>query len=219
MRAQLLLRRPVHDSRSIDGPVGPIMIRVVGRARREWWWIGALGIAAVAAGVATYRRHRKASTRPLTLGEVDWSGPDEYERLTGISKESYEWRLLVAAQSLMMGEWTITSEDEPAYTRQGVLDRGSVDDVRLEGDGVDAALVVLFRSDDHPGCVFGWHYPIWPAQSPNPEDPDTTPEGWAGILALELREILDLDIPEFPDVRPGHSSCDPHAQGITWVRN
>jgi hypothetical protein len=158
------------------------MIPVVGRARRERWWVGALGIAAVVAGVDTYRRHRKAHTRSQTLGEGDWSGPDEYEQLTGISKESYEWRLLVAVQSLMMGEWTITPENGPAYTRQGVLDRGSVDDVRLEGDGLDAALVVLFRSDDRPGCVFGWRYAIWPAESPDPEDPDTTPEGWAGCL-------------------------------------
>src|SRR4029453_15318581 len=112
------------------------MIRVVGRARRERWWVGALGIAAVVAGVASYHGNRKAHPPSQRLGDWNGSGPDEYERLTGISKESYEWRLLVAAQSLMMGEWTITPEDGPEYTRQGVLDRGSVDDVRLEGEGL-----------------------------------------------------------------------------------
>ena len=139
-------------------------------------WVAVLGIAAVVAGVAVNRRtHREAQHRQQTSGdEGDWSGPDEYERLTGISKESYEWRLLVATQSEMMGEWTVTPDDAPAYTRQGMLERGSVDDVRLEGDGLEAALVVLFRSDDRPGCVFGWRCPIWPAPSPDPEDPDST---------------------------------------------
>jgi hypothetical protein len=195
------------------GRGGSIMIRVVGRAWTEWWWVAVLGIAVVVAGVAANRRtHRKAKFRQETSGdEGDWSGPDEYERLTGISNESYEWRLLVAAQSDMMGEWTITPDDAPAHTRQGVLERGSVDDVRLKGDGLDATLVVLFRSDDRPGCVFGWRCPIWPVPSPDPEDPYSTPEGWAWILAIGL--------PELRDARPGLPARDPDAQGIIWVRN
>ena len=47
------------------GRVGPIMIRVV----------------------VNRRTHREAQHRQQTSGdEGDWSGPDEYERLTGISK-------------------------------------------------------------------------------------------------------------------------------------
>jgi len=186
------------------------MIRVVGRAWRKCWcWV--LDIVAGVAGVVAHpRMHSKAGSRSSSpVDEGDWSGPDEYERLTGISKESYEWRLLVAAQSDMMDEWTITPDDAPAYTRQGVLDRGSVDDVRLEGDGVEAALVVLFRSDDRPGCVFGWRCPIWPVPSPDPEDDDSTPEGWASDLALMLRELRD--------VPPGLPTCDPDTQGVIWV--
>ncbi len=194
------------------GRVAPIMIRVAGRSLREcWWWV--VDTAAGLAGVtARGRMDRKAGPRPSSfVDEGDWSGPDEYERLTGISKESYEWRLLVAAQSDMMDEWTITPDGAPAYTRQGVLDGGSVDDVRLEGDGLEAALVVLFRSDDRPGCVFGWRCPIWPAPSPDPEDDDSTPEGWARDLAVTLRELHDIP-PRLP-------TCDPDTEGIIWVGN
>jgi hypothetical protein len=189
------------------------MFRVIGRAWREWSWLAVLGIAAVLAGFASNRQmDRKTRSRPPTsVDEGDWSGPEEYERLTGISKESYEWRLLIAAQAEMMGEWTVTPDDAPAYTRQGVLDRGSVDEVRLQGDGLEAALVVLFRSDDRPGCVFGWRCPVWPVPSPDPDDTDSLPEGWAWILAAGL--------PELRVVPPGLPTCDPDADGIIWVKN
>ena len=99
------------------GRVAPMMIRVVGRAWRKcWWWV--LGIAAGLAGVVANRRmDHNARPRPSSsVDEGDWSGPDEYERLTSISKESYEWRLLVAAQSHLMGEWTVTPDNAPPYT-------------------------------------------------------------------------------------------------------
>jgi hypothetical protein len=111
----------------------------------------------------------------------------------------------------MMDEWTVMPDDAPAYTRQGVLERGSVEDVRLEGDGLEAVLVVLFRSDDRPGCVFGWRCPIWPVPSPDPEDADSMPEGWASILAGGLRELRDIP--------PGLPTCGPDTQGIIWVKN
>lgn len=194
------------------GRSGPIMIRVVGRAQREWWWVAVVGVAAVVGGVAVSRLRSAAGVGPCGgCDEGDWSGPDEYTRLTGISKESYEWRLLVATQSEMMGEWTVIPEDAHANTRQGVLERGSVDEVRLDNEGLDAALIVLFRSDDRPGCVFGWRIPIWPAPTPDPEDVDSTPEGWAWILAMNLTELRDAS--------PGLPSCDPDDQGITWVGN
>ena len=194
------------------GRVAPMMIRVVGRAWRKcWWWV--LGIAAGLAGVVANRRmDHNARPRPSSsVDEGDWSGPDEYERLTSISKESYEWRLLVAAQSHLMGEWTVTPDNAPPYTREGMLEHGSVDDVRLEGDGLEAALVVLFRSDDRPGCVFGWRCPIWPAPSPDPDDDDGMPEGWALDLAAGLRELRD--------VPSGLPTCDSDTQGIIWVQN
>jgi hypothetical protein len=182
------------------------MARMDGGARRALW-----AVATVVVGIALIGRWRRARHADyLAGGELgDWSGPEEFEQLTEISKESYEQRLLVAARSDMMDDWTITPESGPPYTRQGVLDRGSVDEVRLEGEGLDAALVVLFRSDDRPGCVFGWRLPIWPVPSPDPEDPDSTPEGWAFILALNLRALRDA--------RPGLPPCDPDANGITWV--
>jgi hypothetical protein len=134
----------------------------------------------------------------------------DYKRLTGIAKESYERRLLAEARALMMGEWTVQSEDASASTRLGALERGWVDDVRLEGDGTDVALAVLFRSDARPDSVFGWCVPIWPA--PAPDDPDEgTPEGCAFLLSVNLMELIDL-----PARLPAY---DADAQGITWILN
>jgi hypothetical protein len=98
--------------------------------------------------------------------EGDYVDASEYERLTGIAKESYEQRLLTEAQALLEGEWTVEPDDAPTYTRLGVSEHGSVDDVSLEGDGTDAALAVLFRSDARPGRVFGWRVPVWPHHLP-----------------------------------------------------
>jgi hypothetical protein len=154
-----------------------------------------LGVAVVVAGAVLMRRIRcGARCGRATLGDEDgFLWPDEYQRLTGISKESYEWHLLVEAQSSMMGEWTVEPGDAPGYTRLGVLERGSVDDVRLERDGTEAALVVLFRSDDRPDCVFGWRMPIWPTPPPDgSDDDDGTPEGWAYIVSLNLRALVEV---------------------------
>jgi hypothetical protein len=135
--------------------------------------------------------------------------PASYKRLTGTSKESYEQRLLVAAQASMMGEVTVEPDDAPPYTRLGILERGSVDDVSLDVDGADAALIVLFRAHDRPGCRFGWRIPIWPA--PPPDDPEMgTPEGCAFILSINLEEIV-----EAPTLPP----CDPDPKTITWLGN
>jgi hypothetical protein len=152
-------------------------------------------------------RHKRGDT----ADEGDFVAPGDYERLTGISKESYEQRLLTDARASMMGEWTVEPDDAPPYTRLGVLERGSVDEVRLESAETEAAaLVVLLRSDDRPNCVFGWRIPIWPVPAPNHREMGT-PEGWGYMLSLDL-----VDLVEAP---PGLPACDPDAQGITWILN
>jgi hypothetical protein len=182
--------------------------------RCEWWRLRlavVLGVAAlVVSGVLIRRMQSTARGAADLADEGDYVDASEYERLTGIAKKSYERRLLAAARELMMGEWTVEPDDAPAYKQLGVSEHGSVDDVRLEDNGTEVALVVLFRSDDRPGCVFGWRIPVWPA--PAPDDPDEgTPEGYAFILSVNLMELVDL-----PASLPG---SDPDARAITWIVN
>jgi hypothetical protein len=113
----------------------------------------------------------------------------------------------------MVGEWTVVSEDGPASRRFGALERGSVDDVSLGGDGAEPTLVVLFRSGDRPDAVFGWRVPIWPAPAPDNSDDDGTPEGCAFILSVNLRELIDT-APGLPGWAPDAPSGTP-SPGLT----
>jgi hypothetical protein len=167
-------------------------------------------VAVLMAGVVLVPRIRRSARDAVVdlCDEGDYVDASDYKRLTGIGKESYERRLLAEARALMMGEWTVRSEDAPAATRLDALERGWVDDVRLEGDESDVALAVLFRSDARPDSVFGWRVPIWPA--PAPDDPDEgTPEGCAFLLSVNLMELIDL-----PARLP---ASDADAQGIIWI--
>jgi hypothetical protein len=111
------------------------------------------GIVASRRGASTWTHGRQ----PAEVADAgDFLAAGDYERLTGISRESYERRLLAEARASMMGERRVEPDGARPYTQLGVLERGSVDEVRLEGAGTEAAaLVVLFRSDDRPDCVFG----------------------------------------------------------------
>jgi hypothetical protein len=167
------------------------MAAVVRRRRWPLWLAAVVVVAVLMAGVVLVPRIRRSARGAVVdLGdEGDYVDASDYKRLTGIAKESYERRLLAEARALMMGEWTVRSEDAPASTRLGALERGWVDDVRLEGDGTDVALAVLFRSDARPDSVFGRRVPIWPA--PAPDDPDEgTPEGCAFLLSVNLMELI-----------------------------
>lgn len=185
------------------------MSGVVRRERWQLWPAVLLGVAVLVTGAVLMRGLRRTAVCRADLDdEDDYLAAEDYERSTGIAKASYERRLLAEAQSSMMGERTVEPEDAPAYTRLGVLERGSVEDVRLEGDGAEVALVVLFRSDDRPGCVFGWRIPIWPVSPP--DDPEMgTPEGFASMLSLELMELVEA--------APGLPASDPDAEGMTWI--
>jgi hypothetical protein len=155
------------------------------------------------------RRERRRERYAASLASDVWlSTPEELEQLTGMSKEDYERRLFAAVRESFMGEWTVR-EGARQYTRQGALDAGSVDEVRMEGGGLDVEIVVLFRVDERPGRVFGWRIPVWPTPAPDPDDPDTGPEGWPFLLAIELCEARDLHVPL--------ATGDPDAGGITWV--
>ena len=73
-----------------------------------------------------------------------------------------------------------TPSDAPLaeYTRQGALEAGAVDDVRMEGDGWDVEIVVLIRVDERPGRVRLAEAPVWPTPTPDLDDSYTGPEGW-----------------------------------------
>jgi hypothetical protein len=160
------------------------------------------------ARIRSWRTRRQERYR-ATLASDDWlSTPEELERLTGMSKEDYERRLLVAARESFMGEYTV-ERDGRRDVRQGALDGGSVDDVRMDGEGLDVEIVVLFRVDERPDRVFGWRMPVWPTPTPDPDDSYTGPEGWADLLVVELWEDRDLVVP-----RVTH---EPAEDGVTWV--
>jgi hypothetical protein len=144
-----------------------------------------------------------------SLGTDDWlSSPEELERLTGTSKEDYERRLLAAAREAFLGEHIVEC-DGRQYTRQGALEAGSVDDVRMEGDGLDVEIVVLFRVQERPGRLFGWREPVWPTPTPDPDDSYTGPEGWADLLVIELWEDRGLVVPR--------TTGAPDPDGVTWL--
>jgi hypothetical protein len=155
------------------------------------------------------RRERRRERYAASLASDDWlSTPEELKQLTGMSKEDYERRLFAAVRESFIGEVTV-GEGDRQYTRQGALEAGSVDEVRMEGGGLDVEIVVLFRVDERPGRVFGWRIPVWPTPTPDPDDPDTGPEGWPFLLAIHLYEARDLNVPR--------ATGDPDADGITWV--
>lgn len=154
-------------------------------------------------------RTRRREGPADTLASDKWlSTPEELERLTGMSKQDYERRLLAAARESFMGEHII-ERDGRRYVQQGALEAGSVDDVRMEGDGLDLEIVVVFRVDERPGRVFGWRMPVWPTPTPDPDDAYTGPEGWADLLVIELWEDRDLAVPK--------TTGDPDTDGVTWV--
>jgi hypothetical protein len=179
---------------------------------RKLWLVLVLAVAALVGGATLIRRTRRRARNATVdfADDADYVDASEYERLTGVAKESYEQRLLTEARALLMREWTVEPDDGSAYTRRGVSEHGSVDDVGLDGEGPDTALVVLFRCDARPGRVFGWRVPVWPTSPP--DDPDEgTPEGSAFILSVNLPELID-----HPDRLPAY---DPDARGITWIVN
>lgn len=90
-----------------------------------------------------------------------------------------------AVRESFLGDWTVERAGR-RYVRQGALEAGSVEDVRLDGGGMDVAIVVLFRFDERPGRVFGWRMPVWPTPTPDPDDSYTGPEGRAELLVVEL---------------------------------
>ena len=176
-------------------------------ASGAWSWLTGpvkRGVAR-ASGWRTGRQERCAAT----LSTEDWlSTPEELERLTGMSKVDYERRLLIAAREAFMGEYTIKRADHQ-YTRQGALEAGAVDDVRMDGDGLDVEIVVLFRVDERPGRLFGWRMPVWPTPTPDAHDSYTGPEGWADLLVVELWEDRDLLLPT--------TTGAPDPDGVTWL--
>jgi hypothetical protein len=125
-----------------------------------------------------------------------------------MSKEDYERRLLIAIREAFMGEYIVEC-DGRRFIRQGALKAGSVDDVRMEGDGLDVEIVVVFRVDERPGRVFGWRMSVWPTPTPDPDDSYTGPEGWADLLVVELWEARDLGVPR--------ATGAPDPDGVTWL--
>jgi hypothetical protein len=76
-----------------------------------------------------------------------------------------------------------------------------VEDVRLEGPAGDPSLVVLLRTEDHPGHLYGLRARV---SDYHPDEGD--PGKWAGYIHDQVMEAVDAD--------PGL----PQPEGeITWV--
>jgi hypothetical protein len=96
--------------------------------------------------------------------------PEDYEALTGVTRDEYEQRLLAAAREIALASYPPGS------------DEATIDAVELDGGSRNRSLVILFRIPQRPGCVFGSRALIWPPPAPD-DDEWGTPEGFGGWLA------------------------------------
>jgi hypothetical protein len=119
--------------------------------------------------------------------------PDEYESLTGITKVEYEARVLAAARAMAGELYPVGSPD------------AAIETLRIDGDGLDVCLVVLFRIPARPECLWGLRFELWPYDP----DCDETPEyDGANCIEQGVSEYVDqggLVVRE----------CEP--DGITWL--
>ena len=137
------------------------------------------------AGAQLYRHHQLFAS----------VGPEEYEALTGVTRDAYERRLLVAARELAQTAYPFGS------------DEATVDAVEFDGDSLSRSLVILFRIPERLDCVFGSRARIWPVERPGEEW--GTPEEYGGwLVAIGVAEYVEqggLVVHE----------CAP--DGITWL--
>lgn len=139
---------------------------------------------------------------------MDEVSSDRYEELAGVSPAEYEQRLLVAVRHALIEEEWIAFEHGSAGRRiRGALPDGSVDSIELVGEGEATTLVIVFRTGERPGRVFGWRVPVWPA--PDPYSPVTgTPEWFGTLFGVYLNEWINT-IPFEEQQRDG--------DGVEWI--
>jgi len=120
--------------------------------------------------------------------------PDEYESLTGITKVEYETHVLEGARAASLEQYPHGSPE------------ATIEAIKIEGEGQDTSLVILFRIPARPDCLFGTRSPMWPV---DPPEGDNTPEkdGAWGIV---------LGVGEYVD-QGGLVVHESVRDGITWL--
>jgi hypothetical protein len=103
-------------------------------------------------------------------------GPDEYESLTGIPKAEYEARVLAAARARAADLYPVGSPD------------ATIETVSIDGDGLDACLVVVFRIAARPECRWGLRFEMWPF---DPEFDETPEYDGADCIEAGVSEYVD----------------------------
>jgi hypothetical protein len=107
--------------------------------------------------------------------------PEEYQARSGITKDEYETRALAGAREYALSVYP------PGSTA------ATIETIRLDGDGLDTSLVILFRIPARPECRWGYRDKLWPAPweefdgSRMPEEYGGSPEGdgaWAVVIGV-----------------------------------
>lgn len=119
--------------------------------------------------------------------------PDEYESVTGITKAEYEARALAAARAKASDMYPVGSRD------------ATIEILTVEGDGLDASLVVVFRVASRQECLWGLHFNLWPY---DPEVDGTPEQDGADCIAQGVSEYVGQGGLVVRD-------CEP--DGITWL--
>jgi hypothetical protein len=142
-------------------------------------------------------------TRVLSLSGVDLSAhlPPPPPRITDARRTEEDLRDRLAGA--FFGGWVGSDPETGAEIREPYIRGIAFDDVRLEGEFPNTEVVALFRSDEHPGVLFGRRRRIW-------ED-DGAYSGVISVMDVNLMEDVEACGYGLPvDPRPD-------ASGVVWM--
>lgn len=146
-------------------------------------------------------------TRSIDLAQVDTSQlisppppalpPDEFERQFRTELErtlSGQWQQIDHRTGEVIASWSVLGQGRALESVQG------------EGEYPYTNVVILFRDERNPQCLFGLRLPVWHGDG----------QSW-GMGPDDAASLLQLDV--FEDT-PGITvpgECDPDENGVTWV--
>jgi len=145
---------------------------------------------------------RRVGVRYFDLGHLDVT-PYLPPPPPAIYAEDMERQIRDRLASSLVGGWVKTDPETGAEVERLPYIRGvHIEEVRLEGTFPETEILVLFRSDEHPGLLFGRRRRIW-------ED-DGALSGAIDVMDVNLMEDVEAcghGLPRHPQ---------PNASGIVW---
>lgn len=146
-------------------------------------------------------------TRSIDLAQVDTSPlisppppvlpPDEFERQFRTELErtlSGQWQQIDHRTGEVIASWSVLGHGR------------ALQSVLMQGEYPDTKVVILFRDERNPRCLFGLRLPVWHGDG---ESWDMGPDGAASLLQFDVfEETPGVTVPD---------ECDPDENGVTWV--